>query len=83
MIKYEILEIMVPGQIIVFDMEVWPNGQEVLQEFTSKIKSMCIDPLGFHPSKCIVEIDAKDYGIPFSEVKRVLPADNEQLELFA
>ena len=73
---------MVPGQLLVFDLEYYPNGQETIREFTSMIKSICIDPMGFHPSKCIVEIEKEDYGIPFSEVKQVLPAHNEQLQLF-
>lgn len=73
---------MIPGQLIIFDLQVWIGDQEEIREHTSIIKSLCIDPLGFHPSKCIVEIDKKGYGIPFSEVKQVLPAHNEQLQLF-
>ena len=39
------------------------------------------DPMKFNESKCGVVYNGEDYGIPFSEVKSVSPADGEQLKL--
>lgn len=71
------------GQKIVFDLETWPNGEALIMEETiSEILSFCHDPLQRHESKCIVKVNNLDYGIPFSYIKHVLPANGEQLVLF-
>ena len=70
------------GQKIVFDLETWIGEEIIMKEFTSEILDICIDPCGRHESKCGVIINFEKYGIPFSQVKKILPADNEQLTLF-
>lgn len=67
------------GQYITFDLDFWTNNVHKIMEVKSKIVDLCHDPMKIHESKCGVEVDGEDYGIPFSEVKSVSPADNEQL----
>ncbi len=69
------------GEYIVLDLDVWINDIHVLKSVKSKIIDLCHDPLKRHESKCGVEINGEGYGIPFSEVKQVFPADGEQLKL--
>lgn len=70
------------GQKIVFDLETWPDGDEiVMKETTAEVLDICIDPCGRHESKCGVIVNSKKYGIPFSLIKKVLPANGEQLVL--
>lgn len=73
---------MAPGQIIVFDLETWQGEQMVMKEFKSEILRICEDPLQRHESKCIVMVNDIQNGIPFSLVKKVIPAYGEQLEMF-
>lgn len=73
---------MQPGKYISFKLEKWKGDALFLETVKSKVISICIDPLGLHQSKCTVEINREGYGIPFSEVLEVFPADNEQLTLF-
>jgi hypothetical protein len=71
------------GQRIVFDLHTWPDGNEmVMEEKTAEILSFCHDPLQRHESKCCVFVNSQELGIPFSEVKNVLPGKYEQLALF-
>lgn len=70
------------GQKIVFDLETWIGEEIIFKEFTSEILDICVDPCGRHESKCGVVINSNKYGIPFSQIKKVLPANNEQLTLF-
>jgi len=70
------------GQKIVFDIETWPDGKEmIMKEVSSEILDICIDPCGHHESKCMVKVDSVSYGVPFSYVKKVYPAAGEQLFL--
>lgn len=69
------------GQKIVFDLEAWIGEEMIMEEHTSEILDICIDPLGRHESKCGVLVDSEKYGIPFSRIKQVLPANGEQLVL--
>ena len=73
---------MIPGQIIVFDLETWPEDEMVMKEFKAEILHLNIDPLGRHESKCMVMVNGAKYGIPFSRIKKVLPANGEQMTLF-
>lgn len=73
---------MIPGQIIVFDLETWPEDEMVMKEFHAEILHLSIDPLGRHESKCMVTVNDAKYGIPFDRVKKVLPAIGEQMLLF-
>lgn len=70
------------GQYIVFKLDTWSKNKHKLVIQKSRILSFFHDPLGFHESKCTVEVNGEGYGIPFSEVLEVQPADNEQLTLF-
>ena len=70
------------GQRILFDLETWPEDDMVMLEVEAEILNFCHDPLGRHESKCSVRISDQNYGIPFSNIKRVLPAIGEQLNLF-
>lgn len=71
------------GQKIVFDLETWADRDEmVMKETTAVILNFCHDPSTRHESKCIVQVDGQDYGIPFSEIKQILPAYGDQLVLF-
>lgn len=70
------------GQYITFDLDRWYRGLHKTVEFKNKIIDICNDPLKLHESKCGVEVNGEHYGIPFSEVKQVFPADGEQLNLF-
>jgi len=58
------------GQKIVFDLETWPDRENlVLKETTSEILGICHDPLRKHESKYCVRINGENYGIPFSRIK--------------
>lgn len=72
------------GQKIVFDLETWLDESDKITmiEHTVEVKDICIDPCGRHESKCGVEVNSNHYGIPFSQVKKVIPANGEQLVLF-
>lgn len=70
------------GQKIVFDLEAWIGEEMIMEEYTAEILDICIDPIGRHESKCGVVVNSEKYGIPFSQIKEVLPANNEQLKLF-
>lgn len=70
------------GQKIVFDLETWLGEEMIMKEFTSEILDICIDPCGRHESKCGVIVNSESYGIPFSRIKKVLPAIGEQLVIF-
>jgi hypothetical protein len=70
------------GQNVVFDLEAWIGEEMIMEEHTAEILDICIDPLGRHESKCIVTVDSEKYGIPFSQIKQVLPANGQQLEIF-
>lgn len=69
------------GQYITFNMDTWDNEVHIVKEFKSKILDFCHDPLKNKESKCCVIINGEAYGIPFSEIKDVAPADGEQLKL--
>jgi hypothetical protein len=65
------------GQKIVFDLESWPDGGDMIMlEVTSEILGFCHDPIKRHESKCNVVVNEINYGIPFSQVKKVLPKTN-------
>lgn len=73
---------MKPGKYISFKLEKWKGDVLFFKTIKTKVVSICEDPLGFYESKCTVEVNGEGYGIPFSEVLEVFPADNEQLTLF-
>tara|TARA_R100000027_G_scaffold55112_1_gene44274 strand:+ start:3768 stop:3995 length:228 start_codon:yes stop_codon:yes gene_type:complete len=71
------------GYVISFDLERWDEkGHSYVQEVSSIVRYICDDPLGNHESKCSVKVDGEEYGIPFSEIKNVIPA-GDQLNLFS
>lgn len=70
------------GDIISFDLLVWVGEDAVKKNFESKVVSKCEDPLGFHETKLMVEINGEGYGIPLSEIKKVYPKKKNQLTLF-
>jgi hypothetical protein len=70
------------GDIIFFDLETWPDDEMIMVEYSAKVLRICHDPLGRHESKCIVDVNGVGYGIPFSRIKKVIPKNNKQLELF-
>lgn len=69
------------GQYITFDLDFWTNNVHKIKKFTAKVIDICHDPLKLHESKCGVVVNGEGYGIPFSEIKSVSPADGEQLKL--
>jgi len=75
-------QIFIPGKVIFFDLETWPEDEMVMKEFKAEILHLIIDPLGRHESKCMVMVDDKKYGIPFNRIKKVMPAYGEQMTLF-
>ena len=68
------------GQKIIFEIETWVGDKFVMKECNAII--IRIDPSEIHESKCIVEINNDLFGIPFSRVKKIMPAVGEQLALF-
>lgn len=70
------------GKQIIFDLEYWEGEEMKWREVTSEVISLSIDPMGFHPPKCIVSVNGILYGIPFKEIKELIPANGEQLNLF-
>lgn len=61
------------GDEIIFDLDTWLEGENLmLVETTAKILEFIHCPLKRHESKCYVNVDGKFYGVPFSEVKKVL-----------
>lgn len=71
-----------PGQKIVFDLETWITEEMSMQQHTAEVLEIAVDPFKIHETRCIVIVDSEKYGIPLSRVKEVLPANNEQLNLF-
>ena len=69
------------GQYIEYNIDCWTNGKYFLKKCRSKIIDICYDPLKIVEPKCGVKVNGEEYGIPFSEVLSVSPADNEQLTL--
>ena len=70
------------GQYITFNLDQWENENHSLNKIKSIILDICIDPLNIKEPKCGVEVGGELYGIPFSEVLEISPANGEQLELF-
>jgi hypothetical protein len=61
------------GDTIVFDLESWPDGSHLItEEVEAEILDFIHDPLKRHESKCLVIVDSKSYGIPFSQIKKIL-----------
>ena len=69
------------GQFITFKLDQWENGIHFLKKFKSEVLDICLDPLKICESKCGVKVNGEEYGIPFSEVLEVAPANGEQLTL--
>ena len=67
------------GQNITFYLDQWKNGKHFLKKVKSIVKDICNDPLKINESKCGVEVNGELYGIPFSEILEVAPANGEQL----
>ena len=62
-----------PGQKIVFDLETWPDGNHlIMKEVEAEVLDFIHDPLKRQESKCLVIVDLKSYGIPFSSIKKIL-----------
>lgn len=71
------------GQKISFEIETWPNGENiVMKTITTEIQDFIHDPLKRHESKCLVIFQETKMGIPFSLIKELHPANGEQLQLF-
>ncbi|SEE67441.1 hypothetical protein SAMN04487765_3739 [Tenacibaculum sp. MAR_2010_89] len=66
-------------QYITFYLDQWENDKHFLKKVKSKIIDICTDLLKIHESKCGVEVNGELYGIPFSEIIEVAPANGEQL----
>ena len=72
---------MKPNQYITFYIDTWKKNKHVKKLFKAKIERITYDPLMRHESKCIVSVNNELYGIPFNEVIKIFPANNEQLKL--
>ena len=61
------------GDTIVFDLESWTNGNHlIMKKVEAQILDFIHDPLKRHESKCLVTVNSKSYGIPFSQIKTVV-----------
>ena len=72
---------MKPGNHIIFDLETWNNrGEFVSITLKTQVFRIIKDPLKRHENKALVKYKGEEYGIPFSEIKKVIPT-NEQFKL--
>ena len=55
------------GDIISFQHESWVGGKHTIQTVTAQVLRLNVDPLKIHPTKCMVEVDGEEFGVPVSE----------------
>jgi hypothetical protein len=75
-----------PGDTITFDLEYWDDhGFEKTKEHSVKVLSIITDPLKRHETKCRVNINGQDHGVPLSQIKETIKqqaAAGAQLKMF-
>lgn len=72
-----------PGDTITFILETWNDlGLKEDKEVTAVVERTDFDPLKRREPKCIVWVDGKNYGIPFSEIKSLQKKQSQQLTMF-
>ena len=70
------------NQFITVQIETWKNGILKLENHRTIVLDICNDPLKINEPKCGIIINNEEYGIPFSEILKVEPANGQQLSFF-